>query len=203
MLVLVFLGVLLSFLVFESWLTRNRQQSGAVDQSILTDHMLAYHLDWDAIRDQKLLTYLYVKKVNAVVRYQNLAGVDYDQACDAIEYLLAHPELLPDIPLKRRPPLPEADDEYIRQLIAEGELNKAISYYAKLVDVDQFTAQQVIERMQRDQYIFNIEDTTVKNLLQQDDETQAVSLLREKYGLTQSEAIYAIDGILMKDIDDS
>lgn len=202
MLVLVFLGILLVFLLLEGVMTNFQQETAGLDESILKDHMLAYHLDWDAIRDQKLLTYLYVKKVNAVVRYQNLAHVDYEQARDAIEYLLAHPELLPEIPQKRRPPLPEADDERIRQFIAEGRLTQAASSYAALVDVDQFTAQQVVERMERDQYIENIKDTNVERLLLDDDEPKAIHILREKYGLTHIEAVHAIDAMTARETAD-
>lgn len=195
MLVLGFLGALLAFLLLEGVFNRG-QEPDHVDNTVLHDQMLAYHLDWKAIRDQKLLTYLYVKKVNAVVRYQNLAGVDYEQASDAVEYLLAHPELLPEIPQKRRPALPEADDDRIRQLIAIGDRTKAISLYADLVDVDQFTAQQVIERMEREQYIDSINDIDVNRLVADDKEAKAVHILREKYGLTQIEAIHAIDRLM-------
>lgn len=195
MLVLGFLGILLIFLFIEGIITQYGTSSSRVDNSVLNDQTLAYHLDWDAIRDQKLLTYLYVKKVNAVVRYQNLAGVDYEQACSAIEYLLAHPDLLPEIPQKRRPPLPEADDERLQKLIAEDDLTGATSLYARLVDVDQFTAQQVVERMQRQQYVENITDVDVQNLLQNDSESEAVDILRKRYGLSQNEAIQAIDTI--------
>lgn len=193
MLVLGFLGMLLTFLLIEGFLTQHSTSSVRVDNRVLHDQTLAYHLDWDAIRDQKLLTYLYVKKVNAVVRYQTLAGVDYEQACSAIEYLLAHPDLLPEIPQKRRPPLPDADDERLQRLIADGDLSSAISLYARLVDVDQFTAQQVVERMERQQYVENIFDEDVQHLLLADNEADAVDILRKRYGLTQNEAIHAID----------
>lgn len=195
MLILGFLGILLSFLLLESVLSHH--QSGAIqlDNTVLDDQTLAYHLDWDAIRDQKLLNYLYVKKVNAVVRYQTLAGVDYEQARSAIEHLLAHPDLLPEIPQKRRPPLPDAEDERLQNLIAQGDLATATSLYARLVDVDQFTAQQVIERMERQQYVDNIADADVKRLLLNDNEVDAVDILRKRYGLSQNEAIQAIDMI--------
>lgn len=193
MLVIGFLGMLLTFLLIEGFVTQHTANRARVDNSVLDDQTLAYHLDWDAIRDQKLLAYLYVKKVNAVVRYQNLAGVDYEQACSAIEYLLAHPDLLPEIPQKRRPPLPDAEDERLQRLIADGDLSSATSLYARLVDVDQFTAQQVVERMERQQYVENITDEDVHHLLLADNEPDAVDILRKRYRLTQTEAIQAID----------
>jgi|GEM_PF-4521739 len=195
MLVFGFLGILLTFLLFDGLLTRQSEDE-RVDNGVLDDSILAYHLDWNAIREQKLLRYLYIKKVNAVVRYQNLAGVDYKQACDAVEHLLAHPELLPEIPQKRRPAMPETQDKQLRSLIANGKLSEAATLYADLLEVDQFTAQQVIERMEREQYVESIADEDVTRLLSGDDETHAVEILRKRYGLTQSEAIHAIDAML-------
>lgn len=194
MLVLTFLATLLTFLVFDA-LFNGIRHSKTLDNAVLEDQILAYHLDWDAIRDQKLLAYLFVKKVNAIVRYQKLANVSYEQANDAIEYVLAHPELLPEIPQKRRPALPEADDERIHHLLALGDLEEATALYQDLVDVDQFTAQRVIERMEREHFVYTIDDADVQKLLFDDAEIQAVSVLQERYGLTQREAIQAIDTI--------
>lgn len=201
MLVFGFLGILVTFLVFEGFLTRQSDE-GSVNNAVLDDSILAYHLDWNVIRDQKLLRYLYIKKVNAVVRYQNLAGVDYQQACDAIEHLLAHPELLPEIPQKRRPAMPETQDKQLRDFIVEGKLSEAEALYTQLLEVDQFTAQQVIERMEREHYVESIADVDISRLLSGDDETQAVTILRKRYGLTPGEAIHAIDVMLEQTIVD-
>ena len=168
-----FLTFLLIFLLLEGLFSGQSQDESKVDNRVLHDPTLAYHLDWNAIRDQKFLTYLYVKKVNAVVRYQTLAGVDYEQAESAIEHLLAHPELLPEIPVKRRPAIPDAEDKRLHDLIAKGDLSEAALLYANLVDVDQFTAQQVVERMEREQYIENIDDKNVQRLLLDDDEKRS------------------------------
>ena len=110
--------------------------------------------------------------------------------------MLAHPELLPEIPQKRRPAMPETQDKQLRSLIANGKLSEAATLYADLLEVDQFTAQQVIERMEREQYVESIADEDVTRLLSGDDETHAVEILRKRYGLTQSEAIHAIDAML-------
>jgi hypothetical protein len=99
------------------------------------------------VQDQKFLLYLYVKKVNAIVRYQALAAVSYEEARQAIEYLLANPELLPAIPQKRRPALPDAEDAALALAIAEGRLDEAAKRYQLLLDVDPFTARLVVERM--------------------------------------------------------
>lgn len=192
MLVLAFLVILVIFLIFDGFI-KGFRRSKVVDDAVLEDQLLAYHLDWDAIRDQKLLTYLFVKKINAIVRYQKLAGVSYKKANDAIEYLLAHPELLPEIPQKRRPALPQADDERIHKLVEHGEMEQAIVLYQELVDVDQFTAHQVIERMRREHYVQTIDDVDIQRLIVHDSESQAVTILQERYGLTQREAIQAID----------
>jgi hypothetical protein len=194
MLIITFLIFLFVMHVLDA-IIKGLRHSKAVDDAVLNDQILAYHLDWDVIRDQKLLAYLFVKKVNAVVRYQKLVGVSYDKANEAIEYLLAHPELLPEIPQKRRPALPKADDERIYQLLAVGELEEAISLYQDLVDVDQFTAQKVIQRMGREHYVQSIEDVDVQRLISHESETQAVTILQERYGLNQREAIQAIDTI--------
>jgi len=190
-----FLTFLVIFLLLEGLFSEQSQDDSKVDNRLLHDPALAYHLDWNAIRDGKFLAYLYVKKVNAVVRYQTLAGVDYEQAQSAIEHLLAHPELLPEIPLKRRPAIPDAEDKRLHNLIASGDLSEAALLYANLVDVDQFTAQQVIERMEREQYVESIQDRNVQRLLLDNDETKAIAILQKRYGLTQDEAIHAIDNL--------
>ncbi len=192
MLILGFLGLLVIFLAIEARNRMSFRKQPTVDNSVLHDQTLAYHLDWQAIQDQKFLTYLYVKKVNAVVRYQNLAGVDYTQAQSAIEHLLAHPELLPEVPQKRRPPLPEADDQQLHDLIANNELDAATSFYAHLVDVDQFTAQHVVQRLAREHYLMSIEDSDLSQSLQIQDEVHAMQLLQERYDLTQDEALQVI-----------
>lgn len=194
MLIFTFLITLLFFLLLDA-VIKNYHHPSALNNAVLNDQTLAYHLDWEVIRGQKLLRYLFVKKVNAVLRYQNLAGVSYEQASEAVEYLLAHPELLPEIPQKRRPALPQADDERIHDLLVEGQINNAVSLYQDLVDVDQFTAQQVIDRMEREHYINTIDDIDIQALLTLDDELQAMMILQERYGLNQREAIYAIDTI--------
>lgn len=193
MIIFAFLAALLGFLLFDAVINFRQRTSDTVDNRVLHDQTLAYHLDWDAIRNQKFLRYLYVKKINAIVRYQTLAGVSHDQAEEAVEYLLAHPELLPEIPQKRRPPLPDADNQELTRLIETGQIDRAIATYAKLVEVDQFTAQQVIQRMERELYVVNIRDEDVYQSLQQDNETDAIQLLQERYGLSESEAIHAID----------
>lgn len=145
MLVLGFLGTLLSFLLLEGIWRQSRPAK--LNAAILDDQILAYHLDWKAVQDPKFLLYLYVKKVNAIVRYQTLAAVSYDEAESAIDYLLAHPEVLPAIPQKQRPALPEMDDAALALAIAEGRLEDASKRYQSLLDVDPFTARLVVERM--------------------------------------------------------
>jgi hypothetical protein len=193
-LVLGFLGTLLGFLLFEDLLRQTRQVIG-LNNRVLDDQILAYHLDWKAIQDQKLLIYLYVKKVNAVVRYQSLAGVSYKEAQKAIEYLLAHPHLLPSIPQKRRPALPQADDERLRLAIALGKREEAMKLYQGLVDVDSFTAKQVVERMSREHYLETLDDSEIVRFLAQDEETEAIHLLVERYGLSDEEALYTLDAM--------
>lgn len=193
MLILGFLGILVIFLGLDAYHNYPSRNKPKVDNAVLTDQTLAYHLDWDAIQDQKFLAYLYVKKVNAIVRYQTLAEVDYSQAQTAIEHLLAHPELLPEVPQKRRPPLPEADDQHLHDLIANDDFDTATTLYARLVDVDQFTAQQVIKRMAREHYLMSIEDDDLTHSLQQRDAAYSIQLLQERYDLTRDEALQVID----------
>jgi hypothetical protein len=193
-LVLGFLGTLLSFLLVEGALRQIRQVAG-LDNRVLNDQILAYHLDWRAVQDQKLLIYLYVKKVNAVVRYQSLAGVSYEEARQAVEHLLAHPNLLPSIPQKRRPALPQAEDARLASAIIEGKLEEAIKLYRDLVDVDPFTARLVIKRMAREHYLERLEDSEIMRFLAQDAEAEAMQLLAERYGLNDEETLHALDAM--------
>jgi len=194
MLLLAFFVILVIILIVDG-LIKVLQHPKAFDNAVLEDPILAYHLDWNAIHKQKLLGYLFVKKINAIVRYQKLAGVSYEKANQAIEYVLSHPELLPNIPQKRRPALPEADDGRIYSLLETGELKQAAALYQVLADVDQFTAKAVIERIGREYYVRTIQDSDVQRLIVRDAEEQALTLLQERYNLTLREAIQAIDSI--------
>jgi hypothetical protein len=193
-LVLAFLGTLLSFLLVEGVLRQMRQVT-ALDNRVLDDQILAYHLDWKAIQDPKLLVYLYVKKVNAVVRYQSLAGVSYEEARQAVEYLLANPELLPSVPQKRRPALPEADDEQLLSAVVAGNHDEAVRRYQALVDVDPFTARQVVERLARQHYLTSLEDSDVEQRLEEEDEAELLDLLASRYALSQEEALIVLEAM--------
>ncbi|MEL6526653.1 MAG: hypothetical protein AAFQ07_13185 [Chloroflexota bacterium] len=139
MIIVLCVGVLLALLVLNDRFSS--QPESDIDNGALHDPVLAYHLDWDAVRDRKFRQYLQVKKVNAVVRYQHITGVNYEQACDAVDYLLAEQTR------KRRPTLPPADDAHIQALVAENRITDAVTRYAEVADVDIFTAEDAVSEL--------------------------------------------------------
>src|SRR5688572_21616159 len=53
---------------------------------------MAKDIDWDAIADEELQSYLPNNKINAIKRYRELTGEGLKEAKDAVEYAIAHPE---------------------------------------------------------------------------------------------------------------
>lgn len=164
-----------------------------IDDSALQDPMLAYHLDWDILRDERFRFYLFVKKVNAVKRYENLAGVSHEQAQKVIETIIANEALMARLrPMKKRPNLPDVQEQRLRDLVARGQFVAAESLYQQIADVDLYTAQKAISRLEREVYVENVDDPDARRLMARN-ESDAIELVRRRYRLTQKEAIFVVD----------
>jgi hypothetical protein len=177
---------------------RSRPQLAAptvstIDDAALQDPMLAYHLDWDILHDERFRFYLFVKKVNAVKRYEDLAGVTHEQAQQVIDYIIANEAIMERLrPVKKRPNLPEVEAQRLRDLVAHGHFAAAHRLYQQLADVDLFTAQRAIAHLEREIYIENLDDPDIRRLIDHS-ESDAIELARRRYHLTQKEAIFVVD----------
>ncbi|MDQ7026890.1 MAG: hypothetical protein Q9P44_15180 [Anaerolineae bacterium] len=195
-LIVMLVGIFALLFVLSSW--RGQQQVveptiSTIDGSALQDPMLAYHLDWDILRDERFRFYLFVKKINAVKRYENLAGVSHEQAQKVIATIIANEDLMARLrPMKKRPHLPLIEEQRLRDLVARGQFVTAENLYQQIADVDLYTAQRAISRLEREVYVENVDDPDIRRLIARS-ESDAIDLARRRYRLTQKEAIFVVD----------
>lgn len=96
------------------------------------------------VADAELQSYLPNQKINAIKRYRELTGVGLTAAKQAIEYVLANPDVLEK---GKSAKLSNTGGAGVQDLIAEGRVDEAISVYAAFMGVDQFTAREAVEAM--------------------------------------------------------
>lgn len=102
--------------------------------------------NWDALLDDELQSYLPNRKINAIKRYRELTGAGLKDAKEIIEYIIANP----DAPMKNKRALPDVETGAgLRDLITAGRMDEAVQVYAQFMGVDQFTAQDSVERLQQ------------------------------------------------------
>ncbi len=153
-----------------------------VSASIIND------VDWSAIADDELQSYLPNRKINAIKRYRDLTGYGLKESKLAIEYVIAHPDskkgkrYLSHIP----------DGAGIRDLVEEGRIEEAIKVYAAFMGVDEFTARDVIQDMQRESVaLHNLSDvdlSEIRRFASQGKKLTAVQLYAELTGVSLSDA---------------
>ena len=138
------------------------------------------------------------RKIEAIKRYRELAGVDLKTAKAAIEYLMAGGEI--DKKKPSRPPIESAAG--LRDLLAEGHKDEAIELYARFAGVDQYTARDAIEEMEREMKLSDdpgklslLERGEIQELLQAGRKIEAVKRYRELSGLGLKEAKDAVDAM--------
>ena len=128
-LIVMLMGIFALLFVIAFWRSRPKlvePTASTIDDSALEDPMLAYHLDWDVLRDERFRFYLYVKKVNAVKRYEHLAGVSHEQAQKVIDYIISNEDIMARLrPMKKRPNLPAVEEQRLRDLVALGDFESA------------------------------------------------------------------------------
>jgi len=110
-------------------------------------------IDWNALKNPQVWSLLPVwhNQEAAAEAYAEFAGVSLSEAQKVIAYVVRYWNQL-DIPPDKKhaslPPLDIPEELGIRQMMAEGRLQEAAQAYAEYADVDQFTAQEAIRRMQ-------------------------------------------------------
>jgi len=112
-------------------------------------------IDWDALEDPQVWDLLpsWQTQRAAAVAYAELAGVTLDEARQVIAYAVRHWSKISGKVNKKQPIPPQlshAESTRILNLIADGHLQEAIQSYAAYADVDQFTAREAVEQMQRE-----------------------------------------------------
>lgn len=114
---------------------------------------IAEAVDWNAIADAKLQSYLPNKKINAIKRYREITGRGLKEAKEAVEYAMAHPEAGKKSRSSRQ--VIDTDGAGVRDLIADGRIEEAIDIYATFMGIDEYSARDAINEMQRE---MNLDD---------------------------------------------
>ena len=157
---------------------------------------MAEAIDWDAIADAELQSYLPNNKINAIKRYRELTGQGLKEAKDAVEYAIAHP----DSAKKGRSGLDvNTGGAGVRDLILEGRIAEAVTVYAAFMGVDEFTAKDAIAELERQLNAENrLSDDgmdSVRDLLESGNKIEAIKQYRLLTGLGLKEAKDAVEGM--------
>jgi ribosomal protein L7/L12 len=155
---------------------------------------MAKDIDWDAIADEELQSYLPNNKINAIKRYRELTGEGLKEAKDAVEYAIAHPEK------KGRGGLnANTGGAGVRDLIVEGRVDEAVTVYAAFMGVDEFTAKDAVLELERQLTAENrLSDDgmdTVRVLLDAGNKIEAIKQYRLLTGVGLKEAKDAVEGM--------
>jgi ribosomal protein L7/L12 len=186
MMMIVFAGVIAILLVF-FFITAVSNQTPPENISVL--------VDWNAIADQELQSYLPQQKINAIKRYRELTGCGLKDAKDAVEYAIAYPEGIKKAKFSSKEL--DTDGAGVRDLIADGRIDEAIDVYAAFMGVDEYTARDAIRAMQRevDAGIRLGDDglDDVRDLVEQGKKLEAIKLYHELTGSGLKEAKDAVE----------
>lgn len=152
------------------------------------------HIDWSAINDAELQSYLPDKKINAIKRYRELTGAGLNEAKVAIEYVIAHPDAK-----KRKHGLSaNTDGAGIKDLLLEGRIEEAVEVYSAFMGVDEFTARDAIADLERELSAeANLSDSvdmnTLHDLLAEGKKIEAIKHYKEQTGANLVTAKRAIE----------
>lgn len=145
-------------------------------------------IDWSAIADSELQSYLPNRKINAIKRYRELTGRGLKEAKLAIEYIIANP----DAKKGKRDISSATEGAGIRDLLADGHVDEAIDVYAAFMGVDTFTARVAIDDIMRENHaIQNLSDDDMEDIrrfAEQGRTLTAVQLYAELTGASISDA---------------
>jgi ribosomal protein L7/L12 len=147
-------------------------------------------VNWDAIADPELQSYLTPNtKIQAIKRYRDLTDAGLKEAKDTIEYVMENPD---GMKKGKSSGAVDTDGAGVRDLIAEGRIEEAVKVYAAFMGVDEFTARNAIEKMQREDEAETRLSTEgkdeVRSLLDAGNKIEAIKAYREMTGLGLKEA---------------
>lgn len=163
-------------------------------------------VDWDAIHDSQVQDFMAKnQKLNAIKRYRELTGLGLKEANDAISYLIKHPNAVME---KKEKPVYDRPDAGIRDLVRDGEIERAVEVYRVFAGVDEYTARDAIREIERElrlgddssqpqgQHKMNVADEVhIRDLVRQGNKIEAIKAYRELTGLGLKEAKDAVDAM--------
>lgn len=139
------------------WFIFGRASSNKSKTQMWESEAVQSQIDWDAIQDSEVQQDMQAnRKIAAIKRYRELTGCGLKEGKDAVEYAMEH-----GIPKRGKTHhlLSEMSDAGIRDLIAEGKMDEAVRVYQKFAGIDQFSAQEVVEQIQREMRLTDPSDT--------------------------------------------
>jgi ribosomal protein L7/L12 len=157
-------------------------------------------VDWDAAQDAELQAALAQgNKILAIRIYREQTGAGLKESKDAVEAILAG-----DLPAKKRRMQPALEGAAgVRDLLSEGRKTEAVELYARFAGVDQYTAQDAVEQIEREMRLedappsetgLSAADTVeLRDLLQRGQKIQAVKLYHDKTGRGLKESKDAVE----------
>lgn len=160
-------------------------------------------IDVDAVNDPDVQAAMAGgRKIEAIKHYRELTGVGLKEAKDVIDHLMAGGAL----DAKKKRALPPVDAAAgVRDLLDEGRRDEAVELYARFTGVDQYTARDAVDEIEREMRLSDTPDESgkltllergeIQTLLQQGNKIEAVKRYRELSGLGLKEAKDAVDAM--------
>ncbi len=159
-------------------------------------------IDSAAINDREVQDYIARgQKINAIKRYRELTGVGLKEAKDAVEFAEANPGMVIG---KKQTPAYDAPDAGIRDLVRDGDIDRAIEVYRVYAGVDEYTARDAVKAIENELRQSGeigsssggtVENAHIMELLRQGNKIEAIKLYRAMTGLGLKEAKDAVDAM--------
>jgi ribosomal protein L7/L12 len=86
-------------------------------------------------------------KIEAIKRVRQLTGLGLKEAKDLIEAYQRNPDSVVE---KKKRPVNDLSADGVRDLIEEGKLDEAVDLYRRFAGVDQYTAQDAVEKLRQE-----------------------------------------------------
>lgn len=151
-------------------------------------------VDWSAINDDELQSYLPNKKINAIKRYRELTDVGLAEAKMAVEYVIANPN-----EKKRKQGLSaNTGGAGVKDLLLEGRFEEAVDVYTAFMGVDEYTARDAVTTLDRELTAENnlsddLDMETLHDLLANGQKIAAIKHYKEQTGADLATAKRAIE----------
>jgi ribosomal protein L7/L12 len=157
-------------------------------------------VDWDAAQDEGFQAALERgSKIEAIKIYRQKTGLGLKESKDAVEYYLAG-----GVPVKKRRQKPSIEGAAgVRDLLSEGRKDEAVELYARFAGVDQYTALDAVEQIEREMRLGDqakdeggltqADRDAIQQFLERGQKIEAIKLYREKTGLGLKESKDAVE----------